>query len=93
MSPVVTQPKRVKDTWAKSMVLFQGDDLPFRDGLLQDISEGIGLRQRGVVKAVRPEETVLVREFLIRPYGHEVFVDHLLPRKIIVSRIPSANQA
>ena len=65
MGTVIPKPHAVDKTGAEDVALFDRDNLPPRDSMLQDIAERVGLRQRRVVETVRSEEIVLVRQLLI----------------------------
>ena len=72
------------------MVFFDGGNLALGDGLLQDVVENVGLRQRRVVVHVRAEEAVLVGNLLIDSNGEIILADYLLPCKNVLCNV-SAN--
>ena len=84
MGAVVTNPDGVDKTGAEDMTLFQRDNLPLGDGMLQDVAKRIRLGQRGVVKTIGAEQVVLFGKFLVDSNGEEILVYNLLadPRKV-----------
>src|ERR1700676_994540 len=93
MIPVVSQPETVQKSRTESMVFFKGGNLPLGDGLLQDIVHRVRLCQGRVVVDVRPEETVLLGNFLDNTSGEIIFAYYLLPYKNVLSQIPISNGA
>src|ERR1700674_2091413 len=86
--PVVADPEAVEKSRSKSMVFFDGGNLPLGGGLQQEIVKWIGLCQGRVVVYIRPEEAVLLRKFLVCSNGEIIFTNNLLTYILVECLIP-----
>ena len=65
-SPVETKPNGIDQGGAENVVFFQSRKLPLCDDCrYQDIVQAVGRREWSVVEHVGPEQTVLLRKFVV----------------------------